>query len=139
MYVKISTPSIPAGALLRTKSYGIRPDHMGVAGLIIDGKRSVIHNTARGVVVTSLEEFALRRAVEVVMTPLSPAHGAMIVARAYTQIGRPYSLLFANCEHFATWAFSGVPESPQLGRYIGGLLCALIVVGLANAGVEGGG
>jgi hypothetical protein len=37
--------------------------------------------------------------------------------RACSQIGYPYNLLFANCEHFANWAFSGVPGSPQLTKY----------------------
>lgn len=34
--------------------------------------------------------------------------------KAYNQIGKPYDLFSANCEHFANWVVSGVPSSEQV-------------------------
>jgi Lecithin retinol acyltransferase len=131
MYVKINAPSIPAGALLRAKSNGIWPDHIGIAGPIVKGNQLVYHSTSAGVVLSSIEEFARGRVREVVQAPFNLSHQAAILERARTQLGRPYSLLFGNCEHFATWAFSGDPKSPQLGRYVcgavlGAVLCSYL-------------
>ncbi|PYV19491.1 MAG: hypothetical protein DMG21_01405 [Acidobacteria bacterium] len=116
------------GAILRAKTPGILPDHLGIAGRRrLHGVQEVIHSRPPfGVQVTTLEEFAKGRHVEAVCLPDSPEHGQEVLARAYSQIGRPWTLT-GNCEHFASWAFSGGPDSPQLREYIAGA-CAFVLV-----------
>ncbi len=127
MYVKTNTLPIPAGALIKARSSGIWPDHMGIAGPIVMGNQLVYHSTSAGVVLSSIEEFARGRVIEMVQAPFNLSHQAAILERARTQLGRPYSLLFGNCEHSATWAFSGDAKSPQLGRYVCGVVLGAVL------------
>lgn len=53
-----------------------------------------------------------------------------MVSRAQSQLGQPYSALFQNCEHFTTWAFTGVPQSGQL-QTIGWI----VAIGAVTAGL----
>jgi hypothetical protein len=109
------------GSILKAKSPGLRSDHSGIfAGTWPAGTPLVLHSRPPVVVLTSLDEFALGRVVEVVDVPCTLEHQRAILGRAYSQIGHPYDPLLANCEHFATWAFYGVPESPQLKGYVVG-------------------
>ena len=126
-------PACP-GSVLRAKTQGLWPDHSGILGLPLpDGTWSVVHKTERGTVLTTFEDFAFGRWVEVVDTPTSLEQQRSILERAYSQIGQPYNLLFANCEHFATWAFYGVPESPQLRAYtIGAGLVGMAIYALGH-------
>ena len=113
-------PLLVPGSLLRAKTPGLPPDHSGILReQLPDGRWLVVHSRERGVVLTPLEEFALGRLVEVMDTPCTLEHRRAILGRAYSQIGHPYHVLFANCEHFATWAFAEVPESPQLRKFVG--------------------
>jgi hypothetical protein len=74
----------------------------------------VVHNRPeRGVVCTTFEEFSGGQPVEVVSKP-RPHQGAYYARKAYSQVGQPYNLFSANCEHFANWVVSGVPFSEQL-------------------------
>lgn len=124
------------GSMLKAKTRGLWPDHFGIfEGALPDGTLIVLHSTEQGVVRTSLEEFALERGVEVVKVPCTFEHQRAILDRASSQIGHPYNVLFANCEHFATWAFNGVPESPQLEKYVVGAC----VIGLGFWGLWGPG
>jgi hypothetical protein len=120
------------GSILKAKSPGLRPDHLGIFAKVgPDGTPTVLHSNGTCVVLTPWDEFALGRVVEVVVEPCTPEHQHAILDRAYSQIGHPHDHLFANCEHFATWAFYGLPESPQLKKYVvGGGLIALAIWGL---------
>lgn len=123
------------GSILKTKSPGLRPDHLGIfANPLSDDTPLVLHSNGTCVVVTSWDEFALGRTVEVVAEPCTLEQQRAILDRAYSQIGHPYDPILANCEHFATWAFYGVPESPQLKRYVVGIG----VIGVAIWGLRGG-
>lgn len=112
----------PPGAILRAKSPGISPDHYGIAGDIRpDGTQEIVHSRPPwGVHVTSLQEFAQGRLIEF-RCPYSPEHAYAFSERAYSQVGQPFNLLFANCEHFATWVVTGTPQSRQLSNYVWGL------------------
>lgn len=126
-------PVLP-GMLVRALSSGLWPHHLGIlAGSGPDGTLLIIHSRERGVEFTSLEDFALGRPIEVVATPYSAEHQRAVLERACSQIGRPFSLVLANCEHFANWAFYGVPRSPQLGQYAVGLLLTGLVFGALAA------
>jgi len=126
------------GSMLRAKSRGLWPDHYGIfEGAAPDGRLIVLHSTEEGVVRTSLDEFALGREVVVVKAPAALEQRRAILERARSQIGHPYDVLFANCEHFATWAFYGAPESPQLRKYVAGAcLFGLGLWGLWGLGGE---
>lgn len=117
------------GSILKAKSRGLWPDHSGIfAETGPDGTPMVLHSRPPCVVLTSLDEFAHGRVVEVVDAPCTLEHQRAILGRAYSQIGHRHNDLFANCEHFATWAFYGVPESRQLKKYVAGV-GALVVLG----------
>ena len=126
---------IQPGSLLRAKSPGLRVDHWGIAGRSLDdGTPTVVHNTLAGVQVTCWEQFAAGRPVEVIWAPESPQQQAAALHRAYSQIGQPYNLFRANCEHFATWVVTGVPQSPQLRTYCGAALLALLPLVVCTLG-----
>ncbi len=112
------------------------PDHFGIfVGTTPDGTPMVLHSNGTCVVLTSLDEFALGRVVEVVEAPCTFEHQRAILGRAYSQIGHRYDALFANCEHFANWAFFGVPDSPQLRTYaVGTSLAGVALYALIRLG-----
>jgi hypothetical protein len=72
----------------------------------------IIHNTKGGnVAVADWYEFAAGNPVLLHRRPESAAHAAAVVARAEANIGKPYYLFAQNCEHFASFAFTGQAES----------------------------
>ena len=72
----------------------------------------IIHNTKGGnVAVVDWYEFAAGNPVLLNRSPESPAHAAAVVARAEANIGKPYYLFAQNCEHFASFAFTGEAQS----------------------------
>jgi hypothetical protein len=75
----------------------------------------IIHNTKGGkVAVVDWYEFAAGNPVLLHRRPESAEHAAAVVARAEANIGKPYYLFAQNCEHFASFAFTGEPESKTL-------------------------
>jgi len=128
-------PVLVPGSLLKAKkSVGLPLDHSGIfAGSQKGGTPIVLHSRQRGVVWTTFEEFSLGREVQIVDVPATLEHQRVVLQRAWSQIGHPFDLLIANCEHFASWAFYGEAESPQLKKYVG----AAILGGLALWGLSG--
>ncbi|SBW00711.1 putative Cell wall-associated hydrolases (Invasion-associated proteins) [uncultured delta proteobacterium] len=82
-----------------------------------DGK--VLHYLDdRGICECSLEEFAggmpTVAVTYLILDTFSPDE---IVRRAYSRMGESgYSLVFQNCEHFATWCACGLEHSGQVQR-----------------------
>ena len=75
----------------------------------------IIHNTKGGnVAVVDWHEFADGNPILLNRSPESPAHAVAVVARAEANIGKPYYLFAQNCEHFASFAFTGEAESKTL-------------------------
>ena len=75
----------------------------------------IIHNTkGDGVAVVDWYEFADGNPILLHRRPQSPGHTAAVVARAEANIGKPYFLFAQNCEHFASFAFSGRGESETI-------------------------
>ena len=75
----------------------------------------IIHNTkGGGVAVVDWHQFAEGNPVLLNRRPESPAHAAAVVSRAEANIGRPYYVFAQNCEHFASFAFTGEAESKTL-------------------------
>jgi hypothetical protein len=77
----------------------------------------IIHNTKGGnVAVVDWHEFAAGNPVVLYRRPESAAQAAAVVARAEANIGKPYYLFAQNCEHFASFAFTGQAESEAVKR-----------------------
>lgn len=57
-----------------------------------------------------------------------------VVSRARSQVGREYSVLTWNCEHFVRWVHGLKPESPQLLRaaLIGASLLGIYLLARRN-------
>jgi len=118
--------------------------HNGIVCEIIPGpfgfpSASMIHNSKRGggVCIVSLEEFSGGNPVFLNRRPSSPEYAEAVVSRAQSQLGQPYSALLQNCEHFTTWAFTGVPQSEQL-RAIGWIAAiGAVAVGIMASDSEG--
>lgn len=87
-----------------------------------DGTEMALHSRkGYGVERTTLDGFAQGRSIEVGSVPQSLDEQASILRRARRVIGKPYSLIDANCEHFANWAISGQAFSWQIA--VGVLAC----------------
>lgn len=110
------------GSVLMAKTVGIAPDHRGIAGYVgPDGVQEIVHSRPPwGVQVTTFAQFACGRRVETLWIPQNLQQQNLALTRAYSQIGRPWLALEANCEHFTSWVVTGVPHSPQLIGYVVG-------------------
>lgn len=131
-YVRCENYYAP-GSWLRAK--GPVLDHHGIAGdAFVNEEQSVIHSDSGGVRLSTLSEFAAGRRIEVLWSPVFVEQQRAALWRAYSQVGRPYSLLFGNCEHFASWVVTGMPRSKQLSNYVYGLsFGAVLLWALASA------
>lgn len=90
----------------------------------------VMHTTPeRGVHVSTLEEFADGRPLELVAVPQSVEHQQMILETALLNEDQPYMLFNKNCQHFASHCYTHKAESPQLQQ--GVLLAGLVVAAFA--------
>jgi hypothetical protein len=92
----------------------------------------MVHNSKRGggVCEVSLEEFSGGNPVFLNRRAPSPEYAEAVVSRAYSLLGKPYNAVFHNCEHFTTWAFTGVPKSEQLQA-----LGWIAAIGIATIGL----
>lgn len=118
--------TLPIGSILCIRNAGYGFDHFGIFGIGAD----VVHACKdTGVTRDTFEKFAGNRAVEVVYTPRSPEEGVAIWQRGLSQVGLPYSRIWANCEHLVTWAVTGRAESRQLQGMVSlGVLAGLIAL-----------
>ena len=88
----------------------------------------IIHNTKGGnVAVVDWYEFASGNSVVLHRRPESAAHAAAVVARAEANIGKPYYLFGQNCEHFASFAFTGQAESKTV-KAAGWMVVGIVAV-----------
>lgn len=86
----------------------------------------IAHNMKEsGVALTGLDSFAGGSDVLLERRALSLAHVSEIRARVAGSLGKPYNLFAANCEHFASFAFFGKPESKSVNALGGFALLAL--------------
>lgn len=120
----------PIGTKIRVPS-GWGPYHYGIVAEPTLGAQTVVHNTkGKGVQRTTLEEFSGSQPIEVRQTPRSYGDGNTILLRAKSQIGKPYDLFSANCEHFVNWAIEGTPRSEQLAFVV---VASLVIGGVILA------
>jgi hypothetical protein len=101
-------------------------------GIVLDGTPfgSVViaHNRkSAGVERTTLEQFSQGRPVELESRVAGNARAqAEVVRRAIEHIGRGYDLLSFNCEHYVSYAQTGVASSPQLQLTVVAVLALII-------------
>src|SRR5579859_2310136 len=104
--------------------------HRGIfAGWDGYGRGWVIHNPKGGCVKYDLlEDFAERQQFKRIEQPTRTVYERnLIVARAHSQLNKPYDILNFNCEHLVTYALGGAASSPQLQAVT---VCLALVVGL---------
>jgi hypothetical protein len=120
----------PIGAKIRVPS-GWGPYRYGIVAEPVSGTQTVVHNTkGKGVQHTTLGEFSDGQPIEVRQIPRSYGDGNTILWRAKSQIGKPYDLFSANCEHFVNWAIEGTPRSEQLAFVV---VASLVIGGVILA------
>ena len=79
------------------------------------GAVEIVHNTkGGGVSIADFYEFADQNVVILHRRASSAQHAAQVVTRAEANVGKPYFLFAQNCEHFASFAFTGQAESESV-------------------------
>ena len=92
-----------------------------VAGMYGGFQAAVAHNSkGKGVVQTYWHEFSEYQPVHLHRRAESLLHVQQILQRVYANLGKPYLLVGQNCQHFASFAFTGKAESPSM-KVVGGL------------------
>jgi hypothetical protein len=107
-----------AGQALRTPRFLY--SHVGIAtDLWRDGEQLIVSCSGNSgkVVVEPLSVFSDGYGVSTIPAPSTLAP-ELVLQRAYMMIGKPYSLLSFNCEHFLAEAFGSARKSPQLAAGI---------------------
>ena len=123
---------IQSGDWVRVYSSRFGVWHHGIVRrlLLVPGgiAAEIIHNTKGGnVAVVDWYEFAAGNPVLLHRRPESAEHAAAVVARAEANIGKPYYLFAQNCEHFASFAFTGKAESESLNA-VGWMVAGVLAV-----------
>ena len=87
-------------------------------------------NGVSSVAVVDWYDFAAGDPVLLHRRPEAAAHAAAVVARAEANIGKPYYLFAQNCEHFASFAFTGQAKSETV-KAVGWMALGVLAVALA--------
>jgi hypothetical protein len=92
----------------------------------------IAHNMkVTGITVTDLIQFGDGQPVLLHRRPL-PYQIPEILARVDANMGRPYHLFAQNCEHFASFAFTGKAESTSV-RTASALVVGVAILGLLSS------
>jgi len=85
--------------------------------------------------VSTLEEFGDRKPVTIIRHQRTPILNSLIEHTALADLGKPYDVWSANCEHDVYKAHAGSPHSPTVNgiKFIGG---AALLVWLLKAFTE---
>ena len=93
----------------------------------------IIHNTkGGGIAIVDWHQFADGNPVLLNRCSESPAHAAAIVARAEANLGKPYYLFAQNCEHFASFAFTGQAESKTV-KALGWMAAGVVTIAVLTS------
>jgi hypothetical protein len=96
----------------------------------------IVHNTkGGGIAVADWYQFGDGNPIFLHRRPDSAEHGAYVVARAEANIGKTYALFAQNCEHFASFAFTGQAESESV-KAVGWMAAGLIAVAVLTSDSE---
>jgi Lecithin retinol acyltransferase len=90
----------------------------------------IVHNMkATGVTICDWYEFSDGQPIQLYRRAASMLQVREILERLNANIGKPYHLFAQNCEHFASFAFTGKAESKSV-QAVGWVAAGVIVVGL---------
>jgi hypothetical protein len=93
----------------------------------------IIHNTkGGGVAVADWYDFAAGNPILLHRRPESSTHAAYVVARAEANIDKPYYLFAQNCEHFASFAFTGQAKSETVNA-LGWMAAGVVAVAVLTS------
>jgi hypothetical protein len=91
---------------------------------------AIAHNVKQsGVTISDWYDFADGNVVMLEQHAWSAVHVDEIIARVDANVGKPYYLFAQNCEHFASFAFTGKAESKSV-QVVGGIAAAAILAAL---------
>jgi len=112
----MSAQSHVPGSILRVWSSRYKVFHYGVVDWpSFFGQQRVLHSPKGGKLCSStLEEFTEGNKPEPTWVPQARDQQVSIISGMRQQIGKPYDLLTANCEHAISLAATGKSYSPQL-------------------------
>ena len=92
----------------------------------------IVHNDKhRGVSVIDWHDFADGNVILLHQRP-GQEHAQAVVTRAVANIGKPYHFFAQNCEHFASFAFTGEAKSESM-RALGTIAAVVVILGLFGA------
>jgi hypothetical protein len=93
----------------------------------------IAHNMKDGGIVASdWYEFSDGNLVHLERRASSAVHVREILTRVENSRGMPYHLFARNCEHFASFAFTGKPESKSV-QTLGLIVAGLLFIGLIDS------
>ncbi len=79
---------------------------------------TIAHNSmsGMGVCTVPLQDFQQGCRIEIIGSPLNASHEVFIIRQIDLALttGITYDMLLQNCEHFASWCYTGIPESPSI-------------------------
>jgi len=96
----------------------------------------IVHNTkGGGVSFADWYDFAAGNPILLHRSPESSAHATAVVARAEANIGKSYALFAQNCEHFASFAFTGRAESETVNA-LGWVAAGVVAVAVLSSDAQ---
>lgn len=97
---------------------GIVTEVFSVEGAYFTG---TIAHSMPGVGVEETDDFGFSKGGVMLLKarPESPAHVQAIMQRVEQSLGQPYYLIEKNCQHFASYAFTGKAESESINAVAG--------------------
>jgi len=110
-HIKLPCEMGGAAKKKKRKVGGVIAHHAIVVEVVDEKTLKVIHNNGE-LVVEEVDEFDPEELTVVVYSECNSPDVVLYLARS--KLGLKYNTIKENCEHFATWAKTGKPESKQV-------------------------
>lgn len=100
------------------------------------GNGQVAHNSKKHkrVCIETLEKFSDGRKIHV-SPPSAPVDSSKLTMEVRKLVGKSYSLLSFNCEHFLNQAMTGKPSSRQVAATLGGAGIGFVIASKSGLGL----
>lgn len=128
MYISAALPQYPSrhhiqpGDWVRVWVPSLTVWHHGIVRRLVPTPTGfaveIIHNNKASGGLTEWYAFGCDCPIQLYRRPVSLEHARLVIAKAESQMHQPYDLFAQNCEHFASWAFTGRAESGQLQKAV---------------------
>ena len=127
-----------AGDWVRTPIPGLPVGHDGIIREVFSFESGyftgTIAHSMKGVGAVETDASAFGQRIFLVRRAVSPLHVHAIMQRVEQSLGQPYYLIERNCQHFASFAFTGKAESESVNAVAGLATVAAVVALFANRG-----